>query len=62
MFGKEDIEKLFDQLKKENATSSDWEELIREAHLGIARSDAGVDLGDIDKRVIALIEQHKPGT
>ena len=62
MFGKEDIEKLFDQLKKEHGTSPDWEQLIRDAHLGIARSDAAVDLGDIDSRVIALIGKNKPGS
>ena len=32
----------------------------RSAHLGVARSDAGVALGDIDARVAPLIEKHNP--
>ena len=35
--------------------------LVKDAHLGIARSDADVDIGDIDSRVAALIKKHQGG-
>ena len=62
MFGREDIEKVFDHLKKEYGTLSDWEQFVRDAHLGIARSDAGAALGEIDKRVVEVIERYKPSS
>ena len=62
MFGKADIEKLLAHLRTEYRTLAEWEQLLRDAHLGIARSDANVSLGDIDPRVIELIERYKPGS
>ena len=59
MFSKDQIETLFDELKREYSMESDWEQLVRDAHLGIARSDAGVSLGQIDQRAATAIEKHR---
>ena len=60
LFTKEEIETLFDELRRNWARTPDWEKLNRDAHLGIARSDAGASLGEIDPQVVALIEKYKP--
>lgn len=61
MFSKEQIEGLFDELKREYGMEPDWELIFRDAHLGVAYSDASVELKDIDPRVVALIEKHREG-
>ncbi|HAI07886.1 MAG: hypothetical protein CL702_08840 [Chloroflexi bacterium] len=60
MFDKTALEALLEELRDEYELESDWEEIQRSAHLGVARSDAGVALGDIDARVAPLIEKHNP--
>ncbi len=60
MFDKQSLDNLFDELRDEYELEPEWEDIQRAAHLGVARSDAGVSLGDIDSRVIALIEKHRP--
>ena len=60
MFDKQSLDNLFDELRDEYELEPEWEDIQRAAHLGIARSDAGVSLGDIDSRVIAMIEKHRP--
>ena len=60
MFDKTALEALLEELRDEYELESDWEEIQRSAHLGVARSDAGVELGDIDARVAPLIEKHNP--
>tara|TARA_B100000315_G_C14346360_1_gene481951 strand:- start:389 stop:574 length:186 start_codon:yes stop_codon:yes gene_type:complete len=60
MFDKTSLEALLEELRDEYELESDWEEIQRSAHLGVARSDAGVALGDIDARVAPLIEKHNP--
>ena len=60
MFDKTTLEALLEELRDEYELESDWEEIQRSAHLGVARSDAGVALGDIDARVAPLIEKHNP--
>ena len=62
MYGKEEIDKLLSHLAREFRTLPEWDQLLRDTHLGIARSDANVPLGDIDPRVIELIEHYKPNT
>lgn len=39
--------------------NTDWETLLRHAYTGMARADAGVPLGDLDPRVIAIIEEFQ---
>ena len=61
MFKKQHLDALFDELRQEWEGKPEFEQLLREAHLGIAIFDAGRPLGDeIDARVAALIEKHKP--
>ena len=60
MFDKTTLEALLEELRDEYELESDWEDIQRSAHLGVARSDAGVALGDIDARVAPLIEKHNP--
>ena len=58
MFDKTALDALFDELKSKYGNDADWELLLRDAHLGVARSDAGVDLGAIDPRASELIKAH----
>jgi hypothetical protein len=61
MFQKKDLDALFGELDKEWRGKPEHEQLTRDAHLGIALSDAGRPLqANIDPRVKALIEKHKP--
>ena len=63
MFQKAQLEKLFEELRTEWHGVAEYEKLVRDAHLAIARSDAGKPLGeDIDVRVSALIENRRPRT
>jgi len=59
MFGKEEVESILKQLKQEWGSDPDWEQLLRDVYVGIARADGGVALGDLDSRVISLIEQQQ---
>ncbi len=60
MFDKQSLDSLFDELRDQYELEPEWEDIQRDAHLGVARSDAGVSLGDIDSRVITVIEKHRP--
>ena len=59
MFDREMLDRYFTELRDQYANEPDWEQLVRDSHLGIARSDASVDLGDIDSRIKELIAKHK---
>ena len=59
MFNKQSLDTMFEELSDEYELEPDWEEIQRAAHLGVARSDAGVPLGDLDTRVIPYIEKHQ---
>ena len=61
VFSKEQIEGLFDELKRDYGMEPDWEIIVRQAHLGVAYSDANAELKDIDPRVVAVIEKHREG-
>ena len=60
MFDKKSLDNLFDELRDQYELEPEWEDIQRAAHLGVARSDAGISLGDIDSRVITVIEKHRP--
>lgn len=61
MFEKDHLDALFAELDSEWRGSADFDQLTRDAHLGIALSDAGRSLEErIDPRVVALIDKHKP--
>ena len=59
MFNKQSLDTMFEELSDEYELEPDWEDIQRAAHLGVARSDAGVALGDLDARVIPYIEKHR---
>ena len=59
MFDKQSLDSMFDELRDQYELEPDWEDIQRVAHLGVARSDAGVPLGDIDSRVIPYIEKYR---
>ena len=59
MFDKQALDALFEELRDEFELEPDWEEIQRSAHLGVARSDAGVSFGELDPRVIPIIEKYK---
>ena len=60
MFDKQSLDALFDDLRDQYELEPDWEDIQRAAHLGVARSDAGVPLGDVDSRVVPYIEKYGP--
>ncbi len=57
MFNKQTLDNMFDELRDEYELEPDWEDIQRAAHLGVARSDAGVALGELDSRVVPFIEK-----
>jgi hypothetical protein len=59
MFSKEQVESILSQLTQEWQTDPNWELLLRDVYLGMARADAGVALGNLDPRVIKIIQQHQ---
>lgn len=59
MLGKEDVESILKQLKQEWGSDPNWEQLLRDVYVGIARADGGVALGNLDARVVSLIQQHQ---
>jgi len=59
MLGREEVESILHQLRQEWGSDPNWEQLLRDVYLGIARADGGVSLGDLDPRVISIIQQHQ---
>ena len=59
MFDPKMLDKLWANLRSKYGTEPDWEQIVRDTHLGVARSDADVDLGKIDQRAIEAIKKHK---
>jgi len=60
MFEKTHIEAFFAELDGQWRGKPEFEQLSRQAHLGIALCDAGRPLDKIDSRVVTLIDKHKP--
>jgi len=59
MLGKEEVESILSQLKQQWGNDPNWEQLLRDVYVGIARADGGVALGGLDARVINLLQQHQ---
>ena len=52
---------MFAELDRDWQGKAEYEDLLRDAHLGIALYDAGRPLDDeLSPLVVALIEKHKP--
>ena len=60
MFDRNSLETMFDELRDEYELEPDWEDIQRDAHLAVARYDAGEPVGEVDSRVVPLLEKHKP--
>ena len=60
MFDRQSLDNLFDELRDEYEQEPDWEAIQNDAHLAVARQDAGMPLGDVDARVSALVNKHSP--
>ena len=61
-FRKPQIDALFGEIEDNWKETPDREQLHRDAHLAIALHDAGRPIpAEIDARVTALVEKHKPG-
>ncbi len=60
MFRRQQLDALYEELNIAWRGKPEYERLIRDAHLGVAYSDAGRPLDSIDPRVAALIAKHKP--
>ena len=61
MFNKQSLDNLFDELRDEYELEPDWEEIQRDAHLAVARVDAGMPIGNVDSRIVAYVDRHNPG-
>ena len=59
MFDKEMLDRLWADLRGKHGNEPDWEDIVRATHLGVARSDADVDIGDIDSRAKEAIQRHR---
>ena len=60
MFQKDTLDTLFAELETSYGQSAEYEQLLRETHLGIALSDAGRDFDEqVDQRVSSLIKKHR---
>ena len=61
MFRKQQLDPLYDELKRDWQGKPEYEQLLRDTHLCVALVDAGKPLGDeIHSSVVALIEKHTP--
>ena len=60
MFQKDTLDAFFAELEVNYGQTTEYDQLLRDAHLGIALSDAGREFdGQIDDRVVVLIERHR---
>jgi hypothetical protein len=59
MFSHEEVESIVNQLRQEWGSDPNWEQLLRDAYLGMARADGGVALGNLDPRVINVLQQRQ---
>jgi hypothetical protein len=59
MFSKEQVESILAQLTQQYQKDPNWEQLLRDVYVGMARADANVALGNIDPRVVQIIQQHQ---
>jgi len=59
MFSNAEVETIVNQLRQEWGSDPNWEQLLRDAYLGMARADSGMPLGNLDARVINILQQHQ---
>ena len=60
MFEKSALDALFGELDDRYKGTAEYDQLLRDAHLGIALSDAGREFDEeVDGRVAELIERYR---
>ncbi len=61
-FQKDTLDALFAELEISYGQTAEYDQLLRDAHFGIALSDAGREFdGQVDQRVALLINKHRDG-
>jgi hypothetical protein len=54
---------MFVELRDEYELEPDWEDIQRDAHLGVAFADSGMlddRRGDLDNRVLTFLDKYNP--
>jgi hypothetical protein len=59
MFSQTQVESIMRELTQAWQTDPQWELLLQDVYVGMARADAGVALGSLDPRVIQIIQHHQ---
>jgi len=63
MFDRESLDIMFVELRDEYELEPDWEDIQRDAHLGVAFADSGMlddRRVDLDNRVLSFIDKYNP--
>ena len=63
MFDRESLDIMFVELRDEYELEPDWEDIQRDAHLGVAFADSGMlddRRVDLDNRVLTFIDKYNP--
>ena len=63
MFDRDSLDTMFVELRDEYELEPDWEDIQRDAHLGVAYADAGMlddRRSDLDDRVLSFIDKYNP--
>lgn len=61
VFEKPHLDALFEDLERSHGSTSDYDRLLKQAHLAIALADANRSLnGEFDPVVVELIERYQP--
>ena len=63
MFDRDSLDIMFVELRDEYELEPDWEDIQRDAHLGVAFADSGMlddRRVDLDDRVLPFIDKYNP--
>ena len=63
MFDRDSLDTMFIELRDEYELEPDWEDIQRDAHLGVAYADSGMlddRRSDLDDRVLSFIDKYNP--
>jgi len=63
MFDRDSLDTMFVELRDEYELEPDWEDIQRDAHLGVAYADSGMlddRRSDLDDRVLSFIDKYNP--
>ena len=63
MFDRDSLDTMFVELRDEYELEPDWEDIQRDAHLGVSYADSGMlddRRSDLDDRVLTFIDKYNP--